>query len=87
MTRLELGDPGAVLVRCASHRARQHLFRIPGVDAHGFHSWQTAATGGFYLIPVARLDQALSIAGCTRAAKRFTYQRCIRTSGRTALVP
>lgn len=63
------------LVRCASHRARDKLFRITG-RIHGWFSWDTACTGGFYPVPDTHLPEALRITGCSRASSRFTYQPC-----------
>lgn len=79
---------GHVLVRCASHRARNkatltvrrwRLIRHGGVlteEPMGFFSWQTNCTGGFIAVPEDLLLAVLAIKGCSRASSRFTYQPC-----------
>jgi hypothetical protein len=64
------------LVRCASHRARQKLFRLLPEEPQGFYSWQTRATGGFYEIPSNRVPDALKITGITKASSKFKYSQC-----------
>lgn len=66
-----------VLIRCASHRARQHLQRCCPEATASYFSWDTRCTGGFLAIPAARLPVALAIAGCSRASLRFRYHPCL----------
>jgi hypothetical protein len=67
---------GHLLVRCASHRARQSLHRLLQAKPIGWFSWGTACSGGFVEVPIALLQQATAITGITVASGRFTYQRC-----------
>ena len=66
-----------VLVRCASHRARDRAMRtVLKEKPMGFFSWQTRCTGGFIAVPEDLLPAVLAIKGCSRASTRFTYQPC-----------
>lgn len=66
----------SVLIRCASHRARQALQRRSPQPLESYFSWDTACTGGFVRVPRALLGDALLITGCTKASPQFRYHRC-----------
>lgn len=71
-------DQDAVLIRCASHRAREKLIKqFSGLLLRGYYSWSTDCTGGFYPIPASRISEALAITGCSKASLRHSYRPCI----------
>lgn len=69
--------PDQVMIRCGSHRAREHLFRLLPVQPKGHWSWDRHATGGFYLIPKSMLKSAREIKGVTKAKDVDDLRECI----------
>lgn len=65
------------MVRCASHRARNALYRVVGREnAQAFYSFDRYATGGFFRIPAEHLDAARAITGVTRARDGDDLMQC-----------
>jgi len=72
-------DASCVLVRCASHRARQSLDRLlanHGETGQPYYSWDTACTGGIVAVPFRLFPEAVRLTGCSRASRRFAYHPC-----------
>lgn len=73
-----MNTPTNPIVRVNSHRAREKLHRLIGVETQGYHSWHRE--GSWYECPAEHLEEALKIKGIKKATFKDDMSRYVSWS-------